>query len=248
MRLGMSLTCVIGVAVACGGSDGEISTDTGGVDPGPLVLQVLSPTAGSTVELGENVLLSASASSELSGESVALDSLEWRLNTGDWSAMGNEVTVNDFPAGVHQLIATGRRGPREATDAIDLVVEGGSAELSGQLRVTLEVSDGQWTVDDDCDVPVVLLMDNSSFAGTSAVCEFFEQFEDYKETIEWIISGTEESGVVSGELGVADGEENIPFEGSWDPVNKVLNGSFDVGGANTDGEVRFYGSLEASAQ
>ncbi len=248
MRLGMRLVSLVVVPLACGGSDGQISTDTGGEDPGPIVLQVLSPASGSSVGLGEEVVLSAAASSEVSGETIALDSLEWRLNTGDWSATGNELKVSDFPVGSHQLIATGRRGSREATDAVDLIVEGGTHELSGRLRVTLEISDGQWTFDDDCDVPVVLLMENSAFAGTSAPCEFFEQFEDYKETIEWIVSGTESSGVVSGELGVADGAENIPFDGTWDASTKALSGTFDVAGSNTDGEVRFYGSIEASAQ
>ena len=233
---------VILTACSAGGTDGGPVGDTGSSEVDPAVLSILSPTDGAVLAEGEGVLLSAEAVGSVSGDTLAMDALDWSLNVGDWQASGNDVTVSDFPAGSLQLIATASISGREVTAVADVVVEPRRYELSGTIDADVEVYSSEWdyTFEDDCKGAMAFVIEGSSVSGTGA-CEAFD------EPIDFLVTATEAGGVVTGEMGVSGGEENVPFTGTWDSETEVLEGTFDQTWESSDGTLRMVGMFSASA-
>ena len=216
--------------------------DSGSPAVDPAVLSILSPADGAVLVQGESVLLSAEATGTNSGDSLPIDSLEWSANVGDWQVSGNDVSVSDFPVGPLQLIATASIAGREVTAGIDLVVEPRRYELSGSINADVEVYSSEWdyTFEDDCKGAMAFVVEGATVAGSGA-CEAFD------EPIDFLVSGTESGGVVTGEMGVSGGEENVPFTGTWNSETEVLEGSFDQTWESGDGTLRMVGTFIATA-
>lgn len=235
---------VVGI-VGCGGgvqSTDQVGTDSGSGPVDAAVLSVLSPADGSVLAEGEDVLLSVEAVGSVSGDILSIASVDWRLNVSEWGASGNDVSVSDLPAGNLQLIATAMVGEREVTAAVDLIVEPRRFELSGSMDAEIEVYSSEWgmTFDDDCKGPMAFVLEGNVLSGTGA-CVAFD------ETVDFLVTGTDNNGEVTGEMGVSDGEENVPFNGTWNSDTTTLMGSFDQTWESGDGTLRLFGSFSATA-
>ena len=229
---------------ACGGvtTDNGPGSDSGESQIDPAVLSIVSPEDGSVFSEGDSVLLSAEAVGSVTGSVLEITALDWSLNAGEWGASGNEVRVTDLPSGALQLRATAEVAGREVVAVADLVVEPRRLELSGTMDAEVEVYSNEWdmTFEDDCRGAMAFVLEGSNLSGTGA-CEAFD------EPIEFLVTGTENNGQVSGEMGVSGGEENVPFEGTWDDASATLTGSFDQTWESGDGTLRMVGSFSATA-
>lgn len=244
MKLFWPSACVAMTLMACTSetSDTGPVEDTASPALDPAVLSIVSPADGTVFSEGDSVTLSAEATGSVSGDVLPIDALEWTTNVGDWMVSGNDVSVSDFPVGSLQLIATASISGREVTAAADLVVEPRRYELSGSLDADVELYSSEWnyTFEDDCKGTMAFVIENSVVSGTGS-CEAFD------EPIEFLVEGTESDGVVTGEMGVSGGEENVPFTASWDSEAEVLQGSFDQTWESSDGTLRMVGTFSASA-
>ncbi|MEC7241673.1 MAG: hypothetical protein VXW32_10585 [Myxococcota bacterium] len=231
------------VACSSGNTDSGPGDDTGASSEDPAVLTIVSPADGAVVTEGDSVLLSAEARGSVSGDVLAMDALEWGTNVGDWMVSGNDVSVSDFPVGSLQLIATASISGREVVAAVDLVVEPRRYDLSGRIDAAVELYSNEWnyTFEDDCNGTMVFVIEGAAVSGTGS-CEAFD------EPIEFLVTGTESNGQVTGEMGVSGGEENVPFTASWDSEAEVLEGAFDQTWGSDDGTLRMVGTFSASTE
>ena len=244
MKLFWPSACLAMTLVACSSenTDNGPLDDSGSTPDDPAVLAIVSPADGAVLIEGDSLTLSAEATGSVSGDVLPIDALEWSTNVGEWQVSGNDVSVSDFPAGSLQLIATASISGREVIAAADLVVEPRRYELSGRIDAVVELYSTEWnyTFEDDCKGTMVFAVEASVVSGSGA-CEAFD------EPIEFLVTGTESGGEVTGEMGVSGGEENVPFTASWNSETEVLEGSFDQTWESGDGTLRMVGTFSASA-
>lgn len=233
--------CIIVGLVACGGEVDADSSDS--AEPvGILVVSIQSPLAGAVVTEGDEVFLQLEVGYE-DGESVDADSVSWSLESGAWSASGNGLTATDLPIGALQLVAEAQVGRFALSDSVSLTVEAvvvPPLDLSGSLDAMVKIADNSGNdFDDDCNGPVVFVLDGADLTGSGSCSAF-------NETLDFIITGTVSAGQVTGEMGVSDGEENVPYTGEWDKDNQVLTGVFDETWTSSDGSLRLWGTFRAT--
>lgn len=106
--------------VACGGKGGD-SAGGGTVVAAAPYMNILSPTPGEYLDVGDAVTLEAEGRVG-DGSLAAVEAVTWSSDDGVFTAEGNPVTVTELHGGVYALAAEGVVNGEPVSASVDVVV------------------------------------------------------------------------------------------------------------------------------
>ena len=220
---------------------GKSTEDTAPIDS--PTLEIVSPMEGDVFTFGDEVTLSADGSYSVSGDPLDLTALAW--SAGDYSGVGNDLVVTDFPVGEVDLVATLDVDGREISASVMFTVEAPPAEpfnLAGPFNseVSLYVAEYDMSFDDSCNGNVQITVETDWTMTGMANCSAFG------ESAVFGVTGAIDGEDVSGELTVEDAEETLPFTGTWNEEAGQMSVAFDSTFASDEGELTVAGTFNAS--
>lgn len=225
-------------------SKGATEDDSGGGGGGnsTVSVRISSPEDGATFNVGEAIDFVAKGKKD--GESADIKSATWTI--GDVTKKGEEVTIDDLPAGDWVVEVEATIGSKKATDSISITVkEVPPMNYEGRANIDLHLDHPDYgEYDDGCDGPLTFTLTGNSIAGSGTCTE-----ELFGETFTFTLNGTLSGGHTEGNLVLtADGNDYAtPFTGTG-KYGEPFASNFDYTHSYDGATLRVYGTWNANPQ